>query len=105
LKAFDDAGKHVYVEKPLAATREEGERIIGLARSKGLLVGSAPDTFLGGGIQTCRKLIEDGVIGTPVAATGSMMSKGHESSKAGIRRRSFITSLEAGRCSIWDRIT
>ena len=78
LKALD-AGKHVYVEKPLAATREEGEKIIGLARSKGLLVGSAPDTFLGGGIQTCRKLIEDGVIGAPVAASGVMMSKGHES--------------------------
>jgi predicted dehydrogenase len=78
LKALH-AGKHVYVEKPLAVTREEGKQIIELASNKGLLVGSAPDTFLGGGIQTCRKLIEDGAIGTPIAATGFMMSRGHES--------------------------
>jgi len=41
-------------------------------------VGCAPDTFLGGGIQTCRKLIDDGWIGTPVAATAFMISHGHE---------------------------
>jgi predicted dehydrogenase len=73
-----EAGKHVYVEKPLAVTREDGKRILDIAQSKGLLVGSAPDTFLGGGIQTCLKLINDGWIGTPVAATAFMMSRGHE---------------------------
>ena len=73
-----EAGKHVYVEKPLAVTREEGLQILEVARRKGLLVGSAPDTFLGGGIQTCVKLINDGWIGTPIAATAFMMSKGHE---------------------------
>ncbi|UJF32401.1 Gfo/Idh/MocA family protein [Paenibacillus hexagrammi] len=73
-----EAGKHVYVEKPLAVTREEGRAILEKAQSKGLLVGSAPDTFLGGGIQTCRKLIEDGWIGTPIAGTAFMMSRGHE---------------------------
>ncbi|MBO9610671.1 MAG: Gfo/Idh/MocA family oxidoreductase [Paenibacillaceae bacterium] len=73
-----EAGKHVYVEKPLAATREEGQKILSLAESKGLRVGSAPDTFLGGGIQTCRKLIDDGVIGTPVAAIAFYPGSGHE---------------------------
>ncbi|MFC5404122.1 Gfo/Idh/MocA family protein [Cohnella soli] len=73
-----EAGKHVYVEKPLAVTREDGQKILALAESKGLLVGSAPDTFLGGGIQTCRKLIEDGLIGTPVAAIAFMLCGGHE---------------------------
>ncbi|MFH5181577.1 Gfo/Idh/MocA family protein [Paenibacillus sp. TAB 01] len=73
-----EAGKHVYVEKPLAVTREEGLRILAVARSKGLLVGSAPDTFLGGGIQTSIKLIEDGWIGTPVAASAFMIGRGHE---------------------------
>jgi predicted dehydrogenase len=77
LKALD-AGKHVHVEKPLAVTREEGQQILAKARSKNLLVGSAPDTFLGGGIQTSIKLIEDGWIGTPVAATAFMMGRGHE---------------------------
>lgn len=72
------AGKHVYVEKPLAVTREEGRSILEAAKAKGLLVGSAPDTFLGGGIQTSIKLIEDGWIGTPVAATAFMLGRGHE---------------------------
>jgi predicted dehydrogenase len=73
------AGKHVYGEKPLAVSREEGKSILDLARKKGLLVGNAPDTFLGGGLQTCRKLIDEGWIGTPVAATAFMMCPGHES--------------------------
>ncbi|TBL76291.1 Gfo/Idh/MocA family protein [Paenibacillus thalictri] len=73
-----ESGKHVYVEKPLAVTREEGRRILDRAASSGRLVGSAPDTFLGGGIQTCVKLIQDGWIGTPVAATAFMLGKGHE---------------------------
>lgn len=73
------AGKHVYVEKPLAVTREEGREILRLAREKGLRVASAPETFLGGGIQTCRKLIDDGVIGTPIALSGFMLCGGHES--------------------------
>lgn len=74
-----EAGKSIYVEKPLAITREDGKRIIDLANERGLLVGGAPDTFLGGGIQTCRKLIDDGWIGTPVAATSFMVCHGHES--------------------------
>lgn len=73
-----EAGKHAYVEKPLAVTREEGQQILEVAKRKGLLIGSAPDTFLGGGLQTALKLIEDGWIGTPIAATAFMMSKGHE---------------------------
>ncbi|MBB6690635.1 Gfo/Idh/MocA family oxidoreductase [Cohnella xylanilytica] len=74
-----EAGKHVYVEKPLSVTREEGRQVLETAAKRGLLVGGAPDTFLGGGIQTCVKLIEDGWIGTPIGATAFMMSGGHES--------------------------
>ena len=62
------AGKHAYTEKPFALNLKEGEKVIALAKKKGLRVGCAPDTFLGGGIQTARKLIDDGVIGVPVAA-------------------------------------
>ncbi|MGE5599835.1 MAG: Gfo/Idh/MocA family protein [Bacteroidota bacterium] len=74
-----EAGKHVYLEKPLAVTAEDGRRVLQKARQKGLFVGCAPDTFLGGGLQTCRKLIDDGWIGTPVAATAFMTCHGHES--------------------------
>jgi predicted dehydrogenase len=73
-----EAGKHVYTEKPLAVTREEGRQILEVAEAKGLRVGSAPDTFLGGGIQTAIQLIEKGEIGTPIGATAFMMSRGHE---------------------------
>jgi predicted dehydrogenase len=78
LKALQ-AGKHTYGEKPLAVKLEDGEKIVSLAKEKGLLVGSAPDTFLGGGIQTCRKLIDEGWIGEPIAATAFMMKHGPES--------------------------
>ncbi|CAM4415967.1 Gfo/Idh/MocA family protein [Paenibacillus tarimensis] len=74
-----EAGKHVYLEKPLAVTREEARQVLDKASSAGLLVGAAPDTFLGGGIQTCIKLIAEGAIGIPVGATAFMMSGGHES--------------------------
>lgn len=73
------AGKHVYSEKPLAATLDEGRRLVELAEQKGLRLGGAPDTFLGAGIQTCRKLIDDGVIGEPVGAAAFMICRGHES--------------------------
>lgn len=73
-----EAGKHVYGEKPLAVSRKEGALIISKAKAKKLKIGSAPDTFLGGGIQTCRKLIDDNWIGKPVAATAFMMCGGHE---------------------------
>ncbi len=59
----------MYAEKPLAVSLEDGRAVMDLARAKGLRVGSAPDTFLGAGLQTCRKLIDEGWIGAPVAAT------------------------------------
>ena len=72
------AGKHVYSEKPLTVEREDGDAILSEARKAGVFAGCAPDTFLGAGIQTCRKLIDDGRIGRPVAAMASMLGHGHE---------------------------
>ena len=73
------AGKHIYGEKPLCAKREEAQEVMKIAAEKKLRVGNAPDTFLGAGIQTCRKLIDDGWIGKPVAVTAFMVCHGHES--------------------------
>ena len=74
-----EAGKHVYVEKPLCIGLDESKRLLEAAAKKGVRVGGAPDTFLGAGIQTCRKLIDDGWIGRPVAASAFMTNHGHES--------------------------
>lgn len=61
------AGKHLYCEKTMAATYEEALELVNLAKEKGLRISAAPDTFLGGGLQTVRKLIEDGMIGEPIS--------------------------------------
>jgi predicted dehydrogenase len=73
------AGKHAYSEKPLAIDSAEGLQLLNLARETGLRVGCAPDTFLGAGLQTCRKIIDDGWIGKPTSGTAFMMSSGPES--------------------------
>jgi len=72
------AGKHHYGEKPLCAKREEADEILKIAKEKNLRIGNAPDTFLGAGIQTCRKLLDDDWIGEPVAAAAFMVNHGHE---------------------------
>ena len=74
-----EAGKHAYCEKPFGLDVAEGERVLGVADAAGLRVGCAPDTFLGGGHQSVRRLIDDGAVGRPVAATAFMMGPGHES--------------------------
>lgn len=71
-------GKSVYTEKPFTVTRDEAQKIMALAKEKGLRVGSAPDTFLGSGHQTARKLIDDGAIGEPIGASAFMVGRGHE---------------------------
>ena len=72
------AGKSVYTEKPLAIDLAEGKGVIDAAAAAGVLVGSAPDTFLGAGLQTVRKAIDDGAIGTPIAFNARMVTHGME---------------------------
>jgi predicted dehydrogenase len=72
------AGKHVYTEKPLASTLAEGAKILEQAKSRHLRVGSAPDTFLGARLQACRRALDSGLIGQPVAAAAFVVSPGHE---------------------------
>lgn len=71
-------GKHTFAEKPLGVSRNEGRLILEEAARRGLRVGCAPDTFLGAGIQTARKALDDGLIGRPVAFTAFMLCRGHE---------------------------
>ncbi|MEU5672858.1 Gfo/Idh/MocA family protein [Micromonospora sp. NPDC047762] len=73
-----DAGKNVYVEKPLAVTFPDGRSIIERAASAGVRVGCAPDTVLGTGTQTARAAIDGGLIGRPMSASAVMVTPGHE---------------------------
>lgn len=72
------SGKGVFVEKPLAATLSEGRRMVSAAAEQGMVLGSAPDTVLGTGIQTARAALDEGRIGMPISATVTMVRPGHE---------------------------
>ncbi|TDQ02570.1 MULTISPECIES: Gfo/Idh/MocA family protein [unclassified Leifsonia] len=73
------AGKNVWSEKPFALDRASGRELLEAAHAAGLRVATAPDTFLGSGIQSARRLIENGDIGAPLTALTLMQSPGPES--------------------------
>ena len=72
------AGKHVYSEKPIGIEFPAAQHLLRKAQAADLLIGCAPDTFLGAGLQTCRRLVDTGVVGDPIAATVAMVCHGHE---------------------------
>ncbi|MFF1633339.1 Gfo/Idh/MocA family protein [Leifsonia sp. NPDC058248] len=73
------AGKNVWSEKPFSLDRASGRKLLDVAHEKGLRVATAPDTFLGAGIQSARRLVEQGTIGAPLTALTLMQSPGPES--------------------------
>jgi predicted dehydrogenase len=73
------AGKHVYSEKPFAATFAEGRELAAAARARGLRLGSAPDTFFGAGHQAARRAIDEGRIGRVVGGAVCFAGPGMES--------------------------
>ncbi len=72
------AKKNIYVEKPLSISYSEGKELVDLAQQNDVLIGCAPDTFMGAGIHTARKIIDDGLIGEIAGATAFMVCPGHE---------------------------
>ena len=73
------AGKHVFSEKPLCATLEDGRRLVAEAESRNLRLGCAPDTFLGAGGRLARQMVDDGTVGRIIAGSAFLMSRGMES--------------------------
>jgi predicted dehydrogenase len=74
-----EAGKATFSEKPLGVDFEEGRSLVSRATALDLRLGCAPDTFLGVGFQTCRDVIERGLIGEPIGANAFMLGSGPES--------------------------
>jgi predicted dehydrogenase len=72
------AGKHVWNEKPLAPDVAAGRALLDQAAKAGVRVGCAPDTVLGAGIQSARRLIASGAIGTPISALTLLQGSGPE---------------------------
>ena len=77
-KAAIDAGKHVYSEKPFVLSVKDGLDLKTRADKKGLRIGSAPDTFLGGSHQLARKIVDSGAVGRITSGTAYVMSHGME---------------------------
>lgn len=73
-----EAGKHVFCEKPLALRMEDARQVVELADKKGLKIGCAPDSFMGSSLMTCKKVLADGWIGTPLYANTNMLNCGVE---------------------------
>lgn len=71
-------GKNVYSEKPLGISMDEANELISIAEKNGLRLGGAPDTFMGAGIQTARRLLDDGIIGDIIGANCAMIGHGPE---------------------------
>ena len=72
------AGKHAYSEKPLGLTAKEAGKLVAEADRRGLKLGGAPDTFLGGGGQAARRLIDKGAIGRVIGGSAQVMGHGME---------------------------
>ncbi len=72
------AGKHVYVEKPLATTTADGRELVALARQVGRVIASAPDTILAPPQILAREMVGRGAIGTPIGAAAFTFCRGHE---------------------------
>ncbi len=72
------AGKHVYSEKPFVTEMDDGRELLALAEARGLKLGNAPDTFLGGRWQTVRRLIDKGAIGRPTGVFAHVGTHGTE---------------------------
>lgn len=74
-----EAGKHVWNEKPIALDTDSARKLLEVAERTGRRVATAPDTFLGAGLQSSLRLVAGGSIGSPLSAHTMMLSPGPES--------------------------
>jgi len=67
-KEFLEAGKHVFLEKPIAVTLEEADELIRIAKNKNLKFTIGYSQRFNAKFAYVRKCIRDGTIGKPVSA-------------------------------------
>jgi predicted dehydrogenase len=72
------AGKHVFTEKPLTVSVQQGRALVQEADARGLFLGCAPDTFLGAGGRLARRMVDDGQVGRILAGSAFLASHGME---------------------------
>ena len=89
-KAALEAGKHVHTEKMLATNYKDAKELFDLAEKSNLRISAAPDTFLGAGLQTARKLIDSGFIGTPFGAQAMVLRGYHLTGEVKSDRLPFV---------------
>lgn len=77
-KTVLESGKNVYTEKPLCVDYEAGAELLSIAEEKGLLVGNAPDCFMGAGLQTVRKILDSEELGKPLFFEANIFQRGPE---------------------------
>ena len=74
MKALN-AGKHVFVEKPMASRSEEAEKMLETAKSQNLYLTVGFIERFNPAVRRLKEAIDDGRIGEPVSATGKRVSK------------------------------
>ena len=62
-----DAGKHILIEKPLAMTSEEGQKVVDYCESKGVKIAAGLMMRFGAYVMAMKQAIADGKIGRPVS--------------------------------------
>ena len=65
--AAADAGKHILIEKPLAMTSEEGEKVVAYCKEKGVKIAAGLMMRFGAYVQAMKKAIAEGKIGKVVS--------------------------------------
>ncbi|QQO11249.1 Gfo/Idh/MocA family protein [Breznakiella homolactica] len=76
IKELLSGGKHVYTEKPLTVSLNQAEELLALAGENKLLLGAAPDTFLGAAAQTARCIADSGIIGEITSCSAALNRDG-----------------------------
>ena len=77
-KSILESNKHAYSEKPISIEFSNGKKLLELAKKNNVYLGCAPDTFLGAGAQTAKKLLENNAIGKIQLGSIAMAVPGHE---------------------------